>query len=382
MESPKIIWLKDGRTYRQTTNAIELIESLPAKIYTVQESMNGLYLEEFADKFEFGFKVYGMETQLIDHIMKTIENTNSNLGVLFNGAKGTGKTVTAKIIASKTGLPVILVNAAYSGISDFISKINSPCVLLFDEYEKNFKADRGAGSTLLTIMDGVLNGPHRRIFLLTTNNLFIDDNLLGRPSRIRYKKTFGNLQPAVIKEYLDDHLNNKEYAHEILEFMDSLEISTIDILKSIVEELNLHDLPISQWKSFFNVESAKYTWRCMAKNVEYNKMNEDGTPYSANDFLKDLNSIGTRVVPDGDEDRAYVIDRYDVNIDPRNISTSSPVECLQVGEEFGGLGTITEPLNENGILVTQYPDGDKAFIKVMNVNSKPSLYRGYLRELY
>lgn len=60
-------------------------------------------------------------------------------------------------------------------------------------------------------MDGVFNSPYRRVFLLTTNNLYVNENLIGRPSRIRYKKTFGNLQPEVVQEYLDDNLKNKKY---------------------------------------------------------------------------------------------------------------------------------------------------------------------------
>lgn len=37
---------------------------------------------------------------------------------------------------------------------------------------------------------------------------------------------------------------NKKYTNEIIEFIDSLAISTIDILKAIVDELNIHDTPI------------------------------------------------------------------------------------------------------------------------------------------
>lgn len=50
------------------------------------------------------FKIYGMESKLIEHVMRTFENTTSNLGMLFNGIKGTGKTITAKIIANRTNL--------------------------------------------------------------------------------------------------------------------------------------------------------------------------------------------------------------------------------------------------------------------------------------
>ena len=50
-----------------------------------------IYLEEFADEFTFGFKLYGLESNFIDHVLTTYRHTSSNLGVLLNGTKGTGK---------------------------------------------------------------------------------------------------------------------------------------------------------------------------------------------------------------------------------------------------------------------------------------------------
>lgn len=140
-----------------------------------------IYLEEFADEFHFDFKIYGMESKLIEHVMRTFENTTSNLGMLFNGIKGTGKTITAKIIANRTNLPVILINAPYPGLAEFIAKIACPCVLFFDEFEKNFDTNRKEDVDLLSIMDGVFNSPHRRVFILTTNKLYVNENLY-RPS--------------------------------------------------------------------------------------------------------------------------------------------------------------------------------------------------------
>ena len=64
-------------------------------------------------------------------------------------------------------------------------------------------------------MDGVYNSKHRKIFLLTTNQLYINDNLIGRPSRIRYKKTFGNLSAETIKSYLGDNLIDKSKSNQI-----------------------------------------------------------------------------------------------------------------------------------------------------------------------
>lgn len=384
MNSPAIMWLKNGRILKQVEDTVQIIDNLPKKIYNLQFNAitSEIYLEEFADSFRFDFKIYGMETQLVNHIMKTFENTTGNLGILFNGVKGTGKTITAKIIANKTNLPVILVNSPMPGMAEFISKINSPCVLFFDEYEKNFKRDSGSDADILSIMDGVFNSPHRRIFLLTTNNPWVNENMIGRPSRIRYKKSFGNLQPEVIKEYLEDNLTDKDYIPEILEFMDSLAISTIDILKSVVEELNIHKLPIAQWKNFFNIESAKYSWNCKVKNVDDDDTTDDGKPYDVEQFLKDLAKIGTVVKPDDNEDDAYTVRDYHVGVVTSRINSSTNVAFLQPGEQFGSYGTVIEPLNNKEVLVTENDYGERYFIKVLNLDNKPSLYRGGLEMIY
>lgn len=375
MSTDNTIWLKNGRNLRQVDSSMQLIKDLPNKIYTVQvDPRSGeLYLEEYADSFHFDFKVYGMESQLIDHIMKTFDNTTGNLGILFNGMKGTGKTITAKLIANRMNMPVILITEAYEELSNFISKICCPCTLFFDEFEKVFEKDYN-DTGILSIMDGVFNSPYRRIFLLTTNNLHVNENLIGRPSRIRYKKTFGNLQPEIVQEYLDDNLKNKEYVDEVIEFIDSLEISTIDILKAIVDELNIHDIPISTFKSFFNIEIAKYSWNLKVKTI-YN-VDEEDSDYTIEKFKKDLNRIG-KIEKDGDN-KEYKVRGYNIGINNEKINTSSNIIFMQVGDSFGNFGNITIPINEDGILVTEDDYGWTHFIKVLNVENKPSLYKGGL----
>lgn len=376
MSTDSTIWLKNGRNLRQVDGSVQLIKDLPNKIYTVQADPRSgeLYLEEYADSFHFDFKVYGMESQLMDHIMKTFENTTGNLGVLFNGVKGTGKTITAKLIANRMNMPVILITNAYDGLSDFISKICCPCILFFDEFEKVFKKDYN-DTGILSIMDGVFNSPYRRIFLLTTNNLYVNENLIGRPSRIRYKKTFGNLQPEVVQEYLDDNLKNKKYTNEIIEFIDSLAISTIDILKAIVDELNIHDTPIATFKNFFNVETAKYSWNLKVKTI-YDSDDEGEGEYTVERFKKDLNRVGKK--EKNNDDKEYIVREYHIGVNSRKANTSVNVAFMQTGEMFGSFGTIIKPINEDGILVTEDDYGYKYFIKVLNVENKPSLYRGEL----
>lgn len=274
------------------------------------------------------------------------------------------------MIANRLGLPVLLVNAPYPGLADFVAKIGCPVTLMFDEFEKNFDTDEKEDVELLSLMDGIFNSPYRRVFLLTTNRLHVNENLLGRPSRIRYRKSFSNLSPEVVKEYLDDNLLHKEFAGDIIEFIDTLSISTIDILKSIVEEVNIHKTPVSSFKGFFNVETAKYSYSALVKFVD------DNSEYSIEDFRKDLARIGTKEKDEnGDE---VTIDLDDVGIYRRKINSNKSVEFAIVGDEFGDYGKVIDPLTTEGFMSCGGNYGQKYFLKVLNIENKPSLYRGGL----
>ena len=374
MKNLSTVWLKNGRILKQVENGIQVINNLPRRIYNMKfdPDRREIFLEDYADKFNFDFKIYGMESKLIEHIIKTYHNTTSNLGMLFNGVKGTGKTVTAKIIANMTELPVILVNNPYPGLDSFIANISCPCVLFFDEFEKTFDRREGEDIKLLSIMDGVFNSPYRRVFILTTNELSINENFIGRPSRIRYRKSFGNLQPEVVIEYLNDNLNDKSKVKEIIEFIDTLEISTIDILKCIVEEVNIHNCSISEFKHFINVETAKYVY-----DSDYIWYERD-EPHSIELFKKTLAKVGTSGLDtDGNEHQSLT--KKDLDIDTTRFNCTKPIEYLVPGEEISYMGSIISPLNEDNIIITEdNNNGDVCYIKVNNIDRKPSLYRNSL----
>jgi hypothetical protein len=78
------------------------------------------------------------------------------------------------------------------------------------------------------------------VFLLTTNRTWVNENLLSRPSRIRYIKEFKNISRELIDEYMKDNLNDMSAKEDIITYIDTLDVSTIDILKTAVQEVNIH----------------------------------------------------------------------------------------------------------------------------------------------
>lgn len=146
-----------------------------------------------------------------------------------------------------------MVPSYFENANSFINAIPQDIVVFVDEYEKIYKES----NELLTIMDGVLNAPYRRVFLMTTNNLHIENNLIDRPSRVRYLKTFSNLSPDIVEEIIDDLLINKEFKDDCIIFASTLEIITVDIIKSIINEVNIQEESPLKFKNVFNASTKK-----------------------------------------------------------------------------------------------------------------------------
>ena len=265
------IWIQDGNTFIKgsaTTKAHP--EGLPKGIYEVKESMTGYYLNRLGDSFVFNYKLYGINNKFIDHFIKTYNNTTGNLGVLFNGIKGTGKTVTAEELCNRIGLPVIIVKSCKE-VDDMLkflaTQINFDCIFFFDEYEKEFRES----SSVLSFMDGVHNSQYRKIFLLTTNELEINNNLLGRPSRIRYVRSFGNLPEETTLELLNDILIDKDAIEPVLDLIRQMQIVTVDLVKALAQEVNIHGVDkIDLIRKNFNLEFSDFTY--LVESIELDSL--------------------------------------------------------------------------------------------------------------
>lgn len=246
-------WSVSGNKYYHGFR--QSVSKLPQAVYRVdQDKQTGvLFLSHVQDMFPLPAKIYGMDKQLIAQVVTAFNSgvLTKNVGVLLSGVKGTGKTVTSKQLCNLLNLPVIMVDTAHTGFSRLLNDIQQEVLVFVDEYEKVYAKDE---SGLLSVMDGAMDNGFRRVFLMTTNSLHVSCNLLERPGRIRYIKNYVDLDIATINEVIDDLLKHKELRAETLEFISYLSTVTIDIVKAIIDEVNIFAQPPETFKNIFNVK--------------------------------------------------------------------------------------------------------------------------------
>jgi SpoVK/Ycf46/Vps4 family AAA+-type ATPase len=276
------------------------VEKLAPSVYKLEEDPRSgeIYLTQVMDKYEFPYKIYGIETKFIERVKTTYDNTNGNLGILLNGVKGTGKTVTAKQICNNLNLPVILVHTAYKGIPNFINDIQQDVIIFVDEFEKIY-SDRD--HSVLSIMDGAMDNGFRKVFLLTTNELYINENMIQRPGRVRYLKTYRDLSVDVINEIVDDKLKYTELRAAVIEFISQLETITVDIVKAIIDEVNIHNEDPMLFKDIFNIKLSdpKANIYELIPGVAEPKLIKAGARISPAKFTRDLIGKGAELYVNG-----------------------------------------------------------------------------------
>lgn len=393
--SDRMSWIQTGNTYRSAVGDVFNVESLPKGIYDIDFApFTGWSITKTADEFTFNYKIYDLETDFINHVITAFNNCESNLGVLMYGTRGSGKSASAKIICNKINLPIFVIkpvqDMSTSNLIDYISTFNFDCIFLFDEFEKNFSKE---DSSILSIMDGVYTSKYRRLFILTTNNLSVNENLLSRPSRIRYLKEFGNLSLDAINNYLDDNLSKENYEHkdEIISYIDTLEISTIDILKCIVDEIRIfgYDEFIKS-KKFFNTKTNSYNYyiRYEVFDIDEESDKKAFDNYSISKFIEEIKNIKLHPKPckfdyETDDEFVNAMTNWKKNYgSTRTISTYSVSDIekrwdlFKPNEEFWPNGSsVVKVDKENNVIVTIDDENNVYFIYIDNPTSAPSLYK-------
>lgn len=177
--------------------------------------------------------------KFIDRVLISFNDTNSKgLGVLLTGLKGSGKTLTAKRLAIRSGIPIIIVDEKYPAdrLVSFFAKVRQEVCVLFDEVDKNEKY--WDSTKLLMFLDGIENICKKLIIFTCNDTRFANENLIDRCSRIRYFKTYEGLSEDEVNMILNDLLLYDDKKDICKECINNMTVKSYDNVISFITEVN------------------------------------------------------------------------------------------------------------------------------------------------
>ena len=240
---------------------INPIIDIPLGVYIPKyDDIRGIYLSR-TNNFEY-LKEYYLLDKFEDYVIKSFNESNKSMGVLYLGLKGSGKTKRAHKLALDSGLPVLYLQDLSilnkSAWKDMVgTDIFNNFVIFIDEYEK--KLEEATTVALLEWLDGSSN--NKQLFILIGNekaNNKFSNPLLDRLSRVLWRKTFGSLKESEVIE-LVNKLSIRDNKEETIESIISIPVLSLDNIIQIIEITNLFkDDSVEDVIAMLNIEFNKY----------------------------------------------------------------------------------------------------------------------------
>lgn len=221
--------VQSGKGFLFLDSSVKVMDKLPVGTYHVTfNPMSGFGLEKRESPFTLpeGYKTFGNREAKVKMVTDVYKSSDKNIGVMLTGAKGIGKTLFARMVATATqkelDMPTIIVDttsgANNSGpLSEFIETLPGDILVMFDEFEK--LADKEDQQGFLGLFDGMTNT--KRMYMITANEeRKLNDYLLGRPGRFFFSFKFSSLSPEETLEYVGHFIsdltkNDKRYLEEL-----------------------------------------------------------------------------------------------------------------------------------------------------------------------
>ena len=236
------MYIKQGDAFIPTNHAnLDIQDTLPPGNYTVKEDPKGNLYYQAIQNFPKPGKIYGNYSSMADRILETYNSRSVSTGVMLTGEKGSGKTLMAKLIATRAletqGVPTIVISYPWHGeqFNKLIQDVPE-AIIIFDEFEKVYHESDHQHS-ILTLLDGVF--PSKKMYIITTNDKWlVDDHMHNRPGRIFYAIDYAGLTEEFIMEYANDKLDNKDHIIDIVRASTLFKAFNFDMLQALVEEMN------------------------------------------------------------------------------------------------------------------------------------------------
>ena len=259
-----ILTMNDSQYDVFPNDSVKSYDHIPVGTYRICANKSGFYLEKTSN-LNYNNKVYGNTMSRVEKTFNAFKHKDSSLGVLMSGDKGMGKSLCAKLMCARAieeGMPVLIVERAYEGLSSFISSIDQEVCVFFDEFEKTFGAKDDHEETgldpkteMLSLLDGI--SISKNLYILTCNRTYSLDYFLARPGRIHYHFQFSYPSPQEIREYLIDNVKKDKISEEKINSVISYShvkklnydhLNAICFELNTAEEIKLEDLNIqSDW---------------------------------------------------------------------------------------------------------------------------------------
>lgn len=251
-------------------DSLKTVKQLPAGAWGIayKPMVNTPYFYRMNDYKTSHGKIYGKSEKIAKHVIEAYKGeTDKNLGALFSGKKGLGKSLTIRLIVEELikTQPVVVVDQ-YTNILPSVLGDLHDAVIVLDEFEKLTRNANGEGGmtpqeSLLSILDGTKSLTHN-LYLLSVNDAYaLDDNLISRPGRIRYHYRYNNIDKDVIREYCNDTLCKERLGEidDVIEAVKCSSVTSLDIIQSLVKEMNaFKDMPLPEIMECMNIGDAKF----------------------------------------------------------------------------------------------------------------------------
>lgn len=250
----KFLKVGNNINFKFNTDGLEY-DLIPGTVYNIiVDRYTGTVSLQESGKLPLPSKVYctSRDERFIDKVVNSYNLSESGFtGVMLAGLKGSGKTVMAKMIANKSGLPIVNIdkNIRPHIIRNIVEMLGDTSVcFLFDELDKVL-ADYD-DSFLLQVLDGSDTKGKHMILFTCNDDSEISEYLIDRCSRIRYWREFEEMSPSLIMEVLNDKLNDKKEVKSLTDFIkDNFEVCSFDNIVSFVKEAN--NYPTTTFEELF-----------------------------------------------------------------------------------------------------------------------------------